>query len=1378
MRDLQWALQLIRSGDKHLQNISFYEWQWITTSSSYQETDNSLSISISKDSNDIQFFCQLLSALAAHNGGSKDPMNLSFHGVEWQHEQLQVLSSLLVSSRSGIRQLEFQKNMFSLEGLSELSEMLAANGSVKVLIMSECRIGSAGARLLASALTKNDTVEELQIWEDSIGSRGADELSRMIEVNYALRLLILFDRDSTITATPLLTTVLARNRNMEVHIWGGDKSCKVVEFMPETGTLRIYRLINSWGSQRVACALGWNTTVTALDMTGVRLKSKWAREFRTVLEQNRTLKDVRLSRTCLRDKALVYIAAGLFKNRCLEKLGLEGNWFGGVGLDHLLCPLSRFSPLQNQANTTLKSLTFGGGKTTISRDGVTAILRMLETNQSIVQLGICDDTTLKSADILKIFRSLQRNATLRCLSLKGCKGVEGELVLETILEILQVNPWIEEIDLSETPLQIAGKTDQIYEKLGQNGNLLPENDLLGDLQMTMPRCCRVFFCGQEFAGKTTLCNSLYHSMNATKLPYMDQIRTLVNPVEQIARTTEIKIKTILDDGMKISIWNLGGQRESYTLHDLMFPGQGSPSFFLIVSSLFQKPANRDPKSPEEIEEDLLYWLKFITSNSRRRGSRSVPPHVTVVLTHVDKMPQPPDNLQTAASLIQRLREDFRGYVEFYPTVFTVDARSSVSVSKLAHHLRRTGKTILQKVPPVYQLCDDLINFLNGWRIENCNRPAMDWKEFCELCQLKVPALRIRSRHDNMEKVNTQRRAVANSLHNVGLVIFFEELGFLILDCEWFCRDVLGHLINLDAMKLERTNGFISRKELEKILRARLQNKIPGIGAKVSEYLEANDLINVMLKLDLCYEQDPGDPNTLLLVPAILEEGRGRTQKWQLSTPECIYVGRHLECVDTRHMFLTAGFFPRLQVHLHNKILRSTNQQGATYSLEKYLISIVINGIHMRVELRGQLGYYIDVLACSTKNVTEILRLFHQLIVPAILHLCPSITFTESIIRPDCIKYLTPHRFRRTQCISLQQLKHILLSLPADSMYNYHHTWSPVEHNGRLILEAAYDYARDLLSDEEFQEVLHRRFYDLHHLAIELAIPQEKPQEPQTAIVDANNAEDAVEPSILGIAKGVEMVLQRLRTIEQEIKDLKQEIQWLRYYEHHLLIQLHRKVDYLVNYNIQLEERKVPHMFYFVQVENHSKRLVTRIFPGMTALRLHMLCEFRREMHVVDDQIGCELIQVDNQAVKCLLPYMSKFMKLLTFALKIGAHFVAGMGEMIPDLSREVAHLLDSSLIYGATAATAGVLGVAAIRTAGGNRGRNKNVGSSSDIMQDMQAARQWLVDFLKGQRVASGMDIAQRFGLWRVRYRDDGNIAWICRRHIAMRADEVTEVPV
>ncbi|XP_047174792.1 protein TORNADO 1 isoform X1 [Vigna umbellata] len=1370
LRELQWAQQAIKSEGLNLHSISFYLSQ--PTSGCYQETDNSISINISKEN--LPFFSPLLTTLAAPGRHNSSLRNLEFYRVEWDSQQVRHLGTLLGNNQN-VQHLDFRRNRFNGKSLSDLSDILKANKVIKEIMLSESGIGSVGAGLIASALMVNDSLEELQIWEDSIGSRGAEELSKMIEVNSTLKLLTIFDSNA-ITATPLISAVLARNRRMEVHVWSGEnreKSSKIVEFEPENGTLRIYKL-NLSGTCRVTCSLGMNFTVKSLDMTGVRLKSRCAKEFRLVLEQNQTLKEVNLSRTYLKDKGIVYIAAGLFKNKTLQTLHLSGNWFSGMGVEHLLCPLSRFSALQRQANITLTCITFGGERTRIGRDGLAAVIQFLTTNETVRKLGIHDDESLRSDDFVKIFKSLEKNASLKCLSLQGCKRVEGEILLQTIVETLQINPWIEDIDLSRTPLQNSGNTQRIYQRLGQNEKTEPDMDSVKDMPLTEPKSCRVFFCGQECAGKTSLCHSISQNFSASALPYLDQVRTIVNPVEQAVKSVGMKIKTFKDEDTRISIWNLAGHHEFLSLHDLMFPGHGSASFFLIISSLFRKPSNKEPKSSTEIEEDLQYWLRFIVSNSKRAIQQCMLPSVAVVLTHSDKINQPSQNFQLAVESIQRLRDKFQGFVDFYPTVFTVDARSSASVSKLTHHIRKTSKTILQRVPRVYQLCNDLIQILSDWRSENYNKPAMKWKEFGELCQVKVPLLRIRSRHDNKEKVEMKRRAIATCLHHIGEVIYFDELDFLILDFEWFCGEVLGQLIKLNVKKQHsENNGFISRKELEKILRGSLQSPIPGMGSKVFENLDASDLVRMMLKLELCYEEDPSDPNSLLLIPSILEEGRGKPQRWQLSMPDCIYTGRHLECDDSSHMFLTPGFFPRLQVHLHNRIKAVKDQHGATYSLEKYLISISINGIYIRVELGGELGYYIDVLACSTKNLTETLRVIHQIVIPAIQSVCQGITLTENVLRPECVRKLTPPRYRKTQFAPLQQLKQALLSLPAESMYDYQHTWSPVLDSGKPILQDGFDFARDLLSDDDFREVLHRRYNDLYNLAQELQVPPENNPEGQGQSITLRDEAARVEPTFGGIAKGVEEVLHRLKIIEQEIRDLKQEIQGLRYYEHRLLLELHRKVNHLATFNVQVEERKVPNMIYFVRTENYTRRLVTTMLSGMNALRLHMLCEFRGQMHVVEDQMGCEIMQVDNAAVKSLAPYMKKFMTLVTLALKIGAHLAAGMGQMIPDLSKEVAHLAGSSVLCGAAGASAaGVLGAAAMGR------RNRSMEGSRDIQQDLRAAQQWVVDFLRERKCSSGKDIAEKFGLWRVRYRDNGQIAWICRRHIYARSAEIIEVPI
>ena len=67
-----------------------------------------------------------------------------------------------------------------------------------------------------------------------------------------------------------------------------------------------------------------------------------------------------------------------------------------------------------------------------------------------------------------------------------------------------------------------------------------------------------------------------------------------------------------------------------------------------------------------------------------------------------------------------------------------------------------------------------------------------------------------------------------------------------------------------------------------------------------------------------------------------------------------------------------------------------------------------------------------------------------------------------IMRPECVQDLTPPRYRTTQNVSVQQLKQALLSVPADGLYDYQHTWGPVSDSGRPILRAGFDLARDLL----------------------------------------------------------------------------------------------------------------------------------------------------------------------------------------------------------------------------------------------------------------------------------------------------------------------------
>ncbi|KAK6934543.1 hypothetical protein RJ641_034698 [Dillenia turbinata] len=68
------------------------------------------------------------------------------------------------------------------------------------------------------------------------------------------------------------------------------------------------------------------------------------------------------------------------------------------------------------------------------------------------------------------------------------------------------------------------------------------------------------------------------------------------------------------------------------------------------------------------------------------------------------------------------------------------------------------------------------------------------------------------------------------------------------------------------------------------------------------------------------------------------------------------------------------------------------------------------------------------------------------------------------------------------------------------------------------------------------------------------------------------------------------------------------------------------------------------------------------------------------------------------------------------------------------------------------------------------RGLGEN---ATNVQQEMRTAPLWITDFLRDQGCSTGRDIAEKFGLWRVRYKDNSQIARICRRHLSIRAYEV-----
>jgi hypothetical protein len=347
----------------------------------------------------------------------------------------------------------------------------------------------------------------------------------------------------------------------------------------------------------------------------------------------------------------------------------------------------------------------------------------------------------------------------------------------------------------------------------------------------------------------------------------------------------------------------------------------NPSLFLLVCSPYVLkdegfPSKAKLKQPIEIRKELEYWLRFIASKSR--STISFKPKVIVVLTHSDK-----DDgfVARAQDTITSLEKQFAEWVDVISKPIAVDGFSTQSASIVASFIQANITNVLERLPPVFKVCIEVQSALKHWMTKNPKTPMMNWKTFSDLCQQTHLSGLVRvSANESM--VEERRKAVATSMHNSGDIIYFEDLDFLVVNLDWFCHRVMGHLIKIsdDHAKLSSaidSNGFTSRAYLEKVLNDSLKSSHDLGYHRMSLYITAHNLVELMLRLELCFERTIGsNDDHKLFIPTILDIDQGQNSwKWSQhsSSSTSIYFGRRLQCDDQKCTFIPRGFFCQLQV---------------------------------------------------------------------------------------------------------------------------------------------------------------------------------------------------------------------------------------------------------------------------------------------------------------------------------------------------------------------------------------------------------------------------------------------------------------------------------
>jgi hypothetical protein len=239
----------------------------------------------------------------------------------------------------------------------------------------------------------------------------------------------------------------------------------------------------------------------------------------------------------------------------------------------------------------------------------------------------------------------------------------------------------------------------------------------------------------------------------------------------------------------------------------------------------------------------------------------------------------------------------------------------------------------------------------------------------------------------------------------------------------------------------------------------------------------------------------------------------------------------------------------------------------------------------------------------------------------------------------------------------------------------------------------------------------------------------------------------------------ERIVARLSTkLEEVFAKTKQEIKCM---EEWLYKKLSKKLDGMTKLLFQFHQQQVPCNVFFTTRGTRQQRRFVDKWMGIEVVYLHLLCEDIDGMHVVDDQKGDEIRVVKDENRHKIAHLVIVGFKIVLILLKVAAHVVGGVGNLVPNFAQvlalacdaqDITNCIEDPTIYGGP-----IL----------EQSSTNHLPTTKDaLVEEHKVATQWLVDLLRGK------DIFKLFGLSRVRYlkmdsshEDLSTIRWVCLHH-------------
>ncbi|BFI39552.1 hypothetical protein MPTK2_7g00880 [Marchantia polymorpha subsp. ruderalis] len=817
-------------------------------------------------------------------------------------------------------------------------------------------------------------------------------------------------------------------------------------------------------------------------------------------------------------------------------------------------------------------------------------------------------------------------------------------------------------------------------------------------------------------------------------------------------TSGVEIQMLEDDrGASVALWDVAGHEDVPSFHENVLAScraGGATVAFVVVCNLCRAQDGQELeslKSAADVADECEFWFKLLASTTRLRPR----PRVFVALNRkvASKKRTSRALIDAVSATLARLRTQFEPYLDVVlrekDAVEVLDAWSAPAVSPFFQTVLKSTLDVAvdSRKPPVPVAAEDLNVAITKWMLRHSSRPIITWHKFHKLCLVSgiedFGSGGASKDDDDAAQIEERCRAVASFMHDAGQIVFFPELEVVVISPRWFFHCLLGRLAGAGAT-LER--GLATGAKLYDVFCDTLDVFSKRKQDKLRVILPEAKLIQLLLRSELCFEStsDPDPDSRLFCVPAALPldefwitDCGSRRLGWPAVPPSELdrplrHLGRRLACRDQVCTFLTPGFFPRLQVHLHNQFLKLGGFERAKYRVERSLISVSHGGVDYLIEY-SPFDHFVDILVRHPGDSSETLALVQQNVVGPIQEFCASpggcqgVDLVEGVIRTSSVERLDLCQHRRSQSASLSELVRELQVHGSE----HRHRW-PEDAEGREDSE----YIVLLLGKEDLQSQADKWARGLEHAALKLGLDSTEQQDsPRTEPDDEHD-------HVKGLSADLrEALSQMLGSERRAFLSITRRIDRLKGWQERILEHLSSRLNELNPFTAQLHECDLPRLAYFTVTVltgvTETRQIVAEMSSGLTAgVQVHYMCEAQGEgkPHIVPKQLGRN-VSLTPESLKRWWPYLAGALSVLDVMVKAGAEKLISSAS-IPTFS--VRPYWNDKLFWDGV----------------GNPGTS---------------APQWLVDFFMGP---GPQRIYDDFMLHKVYYEESEQVAWICDDHM------------